>query len=303
MKRIVFSTLLLLIISISQAQELIPLWPKGKMPNSKGLVLKDSIANDRLYQVGEPRVYKFLASEENNTGAAVLIIPGGGYLRLSADYTNISAVNYYQSKGINAFVVCHRLPTSPDLITPEIAPLQDIQRAMRIIQSNAEAWNIDPNRIGVFGTSAGGHAASTLGTHEEDVSAIGDDLDNFSFKPAYMILISPVISFTGNYIHKGSRDRLVGAGASKQKLNAYSNQMRVTKNTPPAMMIHADNDTSVPSMNSVVFYQALQNAGVSSSLLIFPKGKHRLSVRSNPGSAAMWPELSLMWLKEMKFIK
>jgi len=273
------------------------------MPNSKGLQLKDSIAEERLYQVGSPRLYAFLAPKEKNTGAAVLIVPGGGYRRLMADYTKPSTALYYQERGINAFVVCYRLPTSPDLLTREIAPLQDIQRAMRIIQAHSEAWGIDPNRIGVNGTSAGGHGATLLGTHTGDVSSIGDELDRFSYKPAFMMLISPVISFDEAIMHKGSRDCLLGENPSPALIKAYSNETRVTKDTPPALMIHADNDGSVSPMNSIVFYQALKRMRVPSSLHIFPFGGHRLGIRNNPGSADLWPALSIEWLREMKFIQ
>jgi len=290
-------------VSFIFAQDMIPLWPEGKIPNSKGMVLKDSVAKDRLYQVGIPRVYAFLASEDKNTGAAMLIVPGGGYVRLTADYSKVSAALFYQKMGINAFIVCHRLPTSPDLVTPHTAPLQDIQRAMRIIYANAGKWGIDTKRIGVSGTSAGGHGASTLGTHTEDVSAIGDELDKHSYNPAFMILVSPVISFKNPIVHKGSRDRLLGVDASKELVEAYSNELRVTKDTPPTLLIHADNDNSVSPLNSVVFYEALKKAKISSSLHIFPLGGHRLGTRTNPGSANMWPALSLEWLKEMKFIE
>ena len=302
-KQIGLFIIFLYIVNIISAQEMISLWPEGKMPNSKGMILNDSIAKDRLYQVGSPRVYSFLAPKEKNTGAAILIVPGGGYVRLTADYKNVSAALFYQKMGINAFVVCHRLPTSPDLITPHIAPLQDIQRAMRIIHSNAEKWKIDPKCIGISGTSAGGHGASTLGTHPEDVSAIGDDLDKFPYKPAFMILVSPVISFKNSIAHKGSRDRLIGKDAPKELIEAYSNEIRVTKETPTTLLIHADDDGSVSPLNSVVFYEALRKAKVSSSLHIFPQGGHRLGTKTNPGSADMWPTLSIEWLKEMKFIE
>ena len=295
----VFLTCSFLFIS---AQEMIPLWEKGKMPNSKGLNLSDSVANDRLYQIGSPRVYLYLADKETNTGAAVLIVPGGGYVRLPADYSNVPTARYFQKNGINAFVVCHRLPTSRDLLTPETAPLQDIQRAMRIIYANAQKWGIDTARIGVNGTSAGGHGASTLGTHPEDVSSVGDKLDKFPYKPAFMILVSPVISFDSKIAHKGSREALIGKNPSEELIKSYSNENQVTKYTPPTLLIHADNDTGVSPLNSVVFYQALKAAGVSGSLHIFPFGAHSLNTDKNPGSADMWPAISLAWLKEMKFI-
>lgn len=292
----------LLGITTLPAQQVIPLWPEGRMPNSKGLNLTDSIAEERLYQVGSPRLYCFFAPKEKNTGAAILIVPGGGYRKVMADYTKPSTALYYQERGINTFVVCYRLPTSPDLLVPEIAPLQDIQRAMRIIHAHAEEWDIDPKRVGVNGTSAGGHGASTLGTHPEDVSAIGDELDRFSYIPAFMMLISPVISFRDAIAHQGSKNCLLGKNPSDSLVQAYSNENCVTQDTSPTLLIHADNDTGVSPLNSIVFYQALKAAGISSSLHIFPFGSHRLGIENNPGSAKLWPELSVEWLKEMKFI-
>jgi acetyl esterase/lipase len=287
----------------SLAQEKIMLWPQGKMPNSKGVMLSDTIIDGRLFQVGNPRVYVYPATKDKNTGAAILIVPGGGYLRLTADYSNIPIASYYQEHGINAFVVCHRMPASPDLEIPEIAPWQDIQRTMRIIRANAEKWGIDPNRVGVFGGSAGGHGASTLATHNENISAIGDELDNYSYAPAFMILLSPAISFESPIVHKGSRDRLLRANNSEELISFFSNEKHVTQSTPPAFLVHANDDGVVSPLNSIVFYQALKNARVESSLHIFPYGGHRLGIGNCTGAAAIWPDLSIDWLKEMKFIE
>ncbi len=286
-----------------QAQEKIVLWPKVKMPNSRGLQTKDSIIKEYLFTTTEPRIYAYPASKEKNTGAAILIVPGGGYLRLPADYSKNATALYYQSKGINAFVLCHRLPGSQDLINPEKAPLQDAQRAMRFIHANAAKWGIDTSRVGVSGTSAGGHVASSLGTHLEDVSAIGDELDGYSFHPDFMILVSAVISFKEDIAHKGSRDRLIGTAPPENLVESYSNENRVTKATPPTLLVHGNDDRTVSSLNSVVFYQALKKAGVSSSLHIFPYGGHAYTVNKNAGSANMWPEITLEWLREMKYLQ
>ena len=273
------------------------------MPNSKGLPLKDSVAQQRLYVVGAPRLYAFPAAAESNTGAAVLIVPGGGYVRLPDTYGNNSTAKFFQSRGISAFVVCHRLPNSPDLITRHTAPLQDAQRAMRIIRANAERWGVDPTRVGVCGTSAGGHVSATLGTHLNDVSAIGDELDSYSFSPAFMILISGVLSMNEAVTHRVSRQSLLGDNPAPELVREYSCEARVTAATPPAFLVHADNDNGVSPLNSVRFYQALKQAGVSSSLHIFPQGAHSIGVSNNPGSAQMWTTLCMEWLKEMKLVE
>lgn len=289
-------------VAVAQSQEMIPLWTTGKMPNSKGLNLPDSVVEKYLYHVGQPRLYAYLASKELNTGAAVLIVPGGGYIRLPASYDNVATAKFFQSKGINAFVLCHRLPTSRDLVTRQLAPLQDAQRAMRIVYANAERWGIDVKRVGVNGTSAGGHVSATLGTQQEDVSAVGDELDKYPYKPAFMILISGVLSMDDAVTHKVSRRSLLGGNPSPELVKEYSNENRVTSATPPALLIHADNDRTVSPINSARFYQAMKQAGVSSSLHIFPQGGHGINVSNNPGSTQMWTELCMEWLKEMKFI-
>ena len=285
------------------SQEMVLLWPEGKMPNSKGIKLTDSVAQQRLYQVGIPRMYTYLAPKEKNMGAAVLIVPGGGYVRLPETYDNNPTAEFFQNIGISAFVVCHRLPTSRDLIVRQIAPLQDAQRAMKIIRANAEKWGIDPNRVIANGTSAGGHVASSLGTHFEDVSKIGDSLDAFDYKPNFMMLISPVISFDDAIAHKGSKQSLLGNNPSEELVNKYSNETRVTNQSPPSFLVHADNDDGVSPFNSVVLYEALKKAGVSASLHIFPYGAHGIGVGRNPGSTDMWPAISIEWMKEMKIIQ
>ncbi|GAA4341967.1 alpha/beta hydrolase [Flaviaesturariibacter amylovorans] len=285
-----------------QAQEQRPIWPAGKMPNTRGLVMRDSIVDGYAYLLKEPRLGIYPAPKEKNTGTAVLIIPGGGYARTQFDPDKIGLAKYFQSVGINAFVVWYRLPASADLLQPELAPLQDIQRAMRMIRAGAKEWGIDTARVGVFGTSAGGHGATTLATHTADLSAIGDAADPYSYKPAFTILLSPVISFRDDIAHKGSRTRLLGKQPPAELIAAYSNETRVTRETPPALLLHAQDDKSVSPANSIVYYEALHKAGVPASLHIFPSGGHRLSIEYHPGSAALWPALMLEWLRELKFL-
>jgi acetyl esterase/lipase len=296
---------LLILIGISflksQAQEFIPLWPAGKMPNSKGMKIEDSIANDRIYKVGLPGMWKYLPSVQENKGAAVVICPGGGYERLAYNAAGLQIAKWFNTFGVNAFVLKYRLPNSPDLKERQIAPLQDAQRAMRLIRANAVHWGINPDNIGIFGTSAGGHLASTLGTHLEEVSAIDDSLNKFSFRPNFIILISPVIDL-GKYAHVGSRDNLLGLNASKELIDKYSTHLQVTSATPPSFIVHADNDKAVPLRNSILFYQALVENNVSASFHVFPQGAHSIALRDNPGSTELWTQLCEMWLKEMRFI-
>jgi len=285
------------------AQDSIPLWPAGNMPDSKGLPIADSIDKEYLFRVVHPRMYAYPAPKDINTGAAVLIVPGGGYLRLPASYRDLDIAKFFQSKGINAFVLCHRLPVSPDNFRGEMVPIEDAQRAMRIIHAYADHWQIDTTRIGACGTSAGGHVVSTLGTSLKDVSAIGDAIDKHAFRPAFMILVSPVISFDAAIAHKGSRDRLLNGNLSDSLVHAFSNEHQVGSHTPPTLLFHAQDDRTVPPANSLVFYQALLQAKVVSSLHIYPYGGHGIKADRGPGSAALSPVIIDAWLKEMKMIK
>jgi len=295
--------LLLLLTSVPKlnAQEAMAIWPEDKMPNSRGMKLDEIEVDERITQVATPGIYSFFPSKEENKGAAVLICPGGGYYRLAHHLCGFQLAKWLNTIGVSAFVLKYRLPHSPDLIERHTAPLQDAQRAMRMIRANAEKWSINPDKIGIMGTSAGGHLASTLGTHSEDVSAIGDPLDKLSFRPNFLILISPVISM-GTYTHTGSHDNLLGDNPSKELVEKYSNELQVTSATPPSFLVHAIDDHSVSPRNSMMFFQALIDNNVSASLHIFPQGKHEISITRKLGSAALWTSLCEMWLKEMGFI-
>jgi acetyl esterase/lipase len=284
-----------------RAQEFIPLWEKGKMPNSKGIKLEDKIENERIVQVGTPGMYAFFPSLQENKGAAVLILPGGGYQRLAYIISGTQLAKWFNSIGISAFVLNYRLPTSPDLKEKRLGPLQDAQRAIRIIRANAIKWNIKPDKIGVMGTSAGGHLAAMAGTSTEDNAAAGDPLDQTPFNPNFMILVSPVITM-GTHAHAGSRKNLLGENPSKELIEKYSVELQVKTTTPSAFIIHAFDDKSVNVRNSLMFYEALVDKNVSASIHVFPQGGHAIAMRNNPGSTAEWTNLCEMWLVEMGFI-
>lgn len=290
------------VFSYSNAQEFIPLWPKNKMPNSKGLNVKDSIFNERVYSVATPGLFAFFPSKDDRNGAAVIIFPGGGYDYVTINLSGFQLAKWFNSMGVSAFVASYRLPTSQDLLQKEIGSLQDAQRAVRIIRANADKWGIEKDKIGIQGTSSGGHLATLLGTHTEDISDIKDSLGKISFHPDFMILISPVIDM-GKYAHKGSRRRLLGNNPSQEMIDKYSTQNNVTINTPPCFIAHAFNDKAVLPQNSLLFYQALLDKNISTSFHVFPQGGHAIGVNNNPGSAELWKHLCEVWLKEMGFIE
>jgi acetyl esterase/lipase len=288
-------------ITQASAQEFIPIWPEKSMPNVKGAIGEDSIANDRIYKVGIPGIWAFFPSKQENKGAAVLICPGGGYERLAYNASGLQIAKWFNTFGVNAFVLKYRLPNARNIQNRQIVPLQDAQRALRIIRANAARWGILNNKIGIFGTSAGGHLAAALGTHLKDAASIEDSLDTVSIRPNFLILISPVIDL-GKYAHAGSRENLLGHDASKELINKFSPHLHVTAATPPTFLVHALNDPAVPVRNSFLFYQALLDSNVSVSFHEFPQGAHSIGLRDNPGSTELWTKLCEMWMYEMGFI-
>lgn len=296
MKRISLLVITVLLCTYLQAQQFVSVWTGGKMPNSKGLNSKDSIANERVYQVGTPGVYVFEPSKQENKGVAVLIIPGGGYARLAYQISGWQLAKWFNTFGVTAFVLNHRLPQSPDVKVSYQAPLEDAQRAMRFIRANAEKYGIDAKRVGVMGCSAGSHLSACLSTFTEDWGKGGDSLDKQSFVPDFTVLVSPVISMR-EYAHKGSRENLLGKTTSEELLHQFSCDERVTAQTPPAFIVHATNDKSVSPLNSILYYTALKKADVKKSTLhIFPEGGHSIALRNNPGTTNQWTTLVEEWL-------
>ena len=304
MKRIVLLLFVSTVFVITSfGQDFVSIWEGGIMPNSKGLTLKDSIANERVYQVAIPGMYVFRPSEAENKGVAVLIIPGGGYVRLAYQISGWQLAKWFNTFGVTAFVLNHRFPQSPDVSVCYKAPLEDAQRAMRYIRRHAEEYGISTERVGVMGSSAGGHLSACLSTITEDWGKGKDELDAYAFKPDFTILVSPVISMC-EYAHKGSRENLLGTVPTEKLLHLFSCDEQVTQDTPPAFMVHATDDKAVSSMNSVLYYSALKKSGVlKSTLHIYSEGGHSISLRDNPGTTNSWSALAESWMKEIGMLE
>lgn len=293
--------LVLIAFQSIKAQEFIKLYPDGKMPNSKGMNLQEEIREERIYQVGTPGIHAFFPDAKQNKGVAVLIIPGGGYARIAYQNARTNVAKWFNSLGIAAFALDYRLPTSPDLKQKELAPLQDAERAIRLIRANAKKWNINPDKIGVMGTSAGGHAASYIATTTDDIAKIGDEIDNFSFTPNFMILASPVISM-GEFAHGGSKKYLLGENPTNELIEKYSTEKHVSSKTPPTFIFLAMDDQSVNPKNSLMFYSTLLDHKIPSTIHIFPTGGHSIPLKNGPGSSANWTNLCELWLIESGFL-
>lgn len=262
------------------------LWPGGA-PNAKG----DSDGD-------KPTLTIYLPPKEKATGAAVVICPGGGYGFLAMDHEGHQIAQWLNSLGVAGFIVKYRHRNSGAGYGHPV-PLQDAQRAIRMVRSRAKEWNIDPNRIGVLGFSAGGHLASTTGTHFDKGRGDADDLvERVSCRPDFMILIYPVISLTEWYAHSGSQRNLLGDNPDKEMLESLSNDKQVTTQTPPTFLVHADDDNGVPAENSIYFYLALRKAKVPAEMHIYQKGGHGFGLGKKDSAASGWPTCCANWMKE-----
>jgi acetyl esterase/lipase len=279
-----------------------PLWPKNHIPNSRHLKLTDSIANERIYRVMLPGMYAFFPGKQENKGAAVVICPGGGYERLAYVISGLQLAKWFNTMGISAFVLNYRLPNSPDLKQREIGPLMDAQRAIRYIRANAERWGIKPDKIGIMGSSSGGHLAACSATITEDVSAVGDSLNKVSFRPDFAILVSPVIDLSTSFAHAGSVKNLLGPNPSEELKKKFSMQLQASSTNPPCFIVDAINDKTVNPMNSLLFYQALLQNKVPVSFHAFPQGGHAIALRNNPGSTELWTTLCEEWMIESNIV-
>lgn len=277
----------------------IPLY-QGNIPNSIATGQKEKIERKDIVlisNVQDPDIAVFLPSKRFATGQAVLICPGGGYWVLAYDLEGTDIAKYLNSIGIAGIVLKYRLPTSGNSVVPYKSPLLDAQRAMRLIRSRAGEWNINPAKIGVMGFSAGGHLASTLGTHfDKGKSDSPDTIERESCRPDFMILAYPVITFTKPSTHKGSRDALLGKNPDTSLINYFSNELQVKEDTPPTFLVHADDDTGVPAENSLLMYAALREKKIPAELHILSEGGHGFGLASNNPHIASWTESLKLWL-------
>ncbi len=283
------------------AEKPILLWPAGAVPTA---LPNDTIRERRedrpksnfyvLHDIIEPTLTPFLPVASKKTGAAVLVIPGGGYRLVAAGHEGDEVAQWLAGMGIAAFVLKYRLPDPRLWSDPRQVPLQDARRAMQMIRENAAVWGVDPAKVGVLGFSAGGHLASTLCTHDAETPAI-----TALTRPNRAILAYPVISFR-EFTHMGSRNRLLGAAEADTALvAAYSNELRVTAATSPTFLIHAADDKSVPVDNSILYYQALRRFQIPAELHLVQAGGHGFGLaRNQPGSARQWPDACAAWLRE-----
>lgn len=265
------------------AQRPVPLWPAGA-PGALGSGDEDT-----------PNVTAYLPAADRATGTGVVVFPGGGYVHLSMENEGVDVARWLNGLGVAAFVVRYRL--GPRYHYPVM--LQDAQRAVRLVRARAREWGVDPSRLGVIGFSAGGHMASTAGTHVDAGNPGSTDaVERFSSRPDFMILAYPVITMDLQFAHRGSRTNLLGENPPPDLVRSMSNETQVTPGTPPTFLVASTDDSVVPVENTLLFYRALHAAGVPVEMHIYEHGQHGFGLALSDPSLGTWTALCANWLRE-----
>ena len=295
----------------SDPAEVIALWPAtppgGEAVHLAAHIVERSpdpaaINNRYVDNVGVPLLTVFRSARPD--GSAVMIAPGGGYVREVLDKESFETARRLNAAGVIAFVLRYRLPGEGWANRADV-PLQDAQRGLRLIRSYAGHYGLDPARIGVLGFSAGGHVAASLATrHHESVYAPVDGADALEARPSFAALLYPVITMSAA-AHTGSRERLLGPDPTPEMVARYSCELRVTAATPPTFLALAGDDDVVPPLgNGLAMYQALAAAKIPAELHLFQEGGHGFGLRDTVGKPdAAWPDLFLRWASRGVWVK
>ncbi|MCW8927059.1 MAG: alpha/beta hydrolase [Xanthomonadales bacterium] len=284
----------------------IPLW-QGIAPSSEGAVAVIEVTEERgapgkpnrwVTGVTIPTITVYRAQDANNTGAAILVMPGGGYAGLAIDKEGHDVARYLNSIGLTGIVLKYRLPRPDGFVFAHDVPLRDATRALRMIRHRAREWAVDSTRVGVMGFSAGGHLASTLATQFGRIRGNPDDpVDGESARPDFQVLVYPVISFKDRITHAGSRRNLVSENPPPELVDRYSNELQVTDETPPAFLVSTYDDP-VKAENSLLYFKALRAAGVQAELHIYEVGGHGYGIIPTGKPVASWHHRMFEWMKQ-----
>ena len=274
-----------------KAQRIVSLYPHG-IPNSK-ITTFSNIPENPLEGVSrrvvQPTLQMFKPPQNKANGASVIICPGGGYSILVYSGEGVRTAKEFVSKGVTAFVLRYRLPNDSFQVNKSIAPLQDAQRAIKMVRDSAIKWGIDPDEVGIMGFSAGGHVASTVATHYQ--KSLIDNHSGTNLRPDFQILVYPVISMKDDLTHWDSRKQLLGKNPSEEQINLFSNEVHVDHNAPPAYITQAADDKVVDVDNSVVYFEKLRHNSVPVEMHIYQKGNHGFVFR-HPG----WMRPLMEWM-------
>jgi acetyl esterase/lipase len=275
----------------ANAQEIMPLYKT--IPNSKPFPNKEKSTPGRVSAVSIPTLTLYKAKVLNPKRSAVIICPGGGYGMLAVGHEGEDVARALNNIGVTAFVLKYRLPSDSIMKDKSIGPLQDAQRAIQMVRDRAAEFNIDASKVGIMGFSAGGHLAATASTHFD--KEVIDNPKHTSLRPDFSILIYPVISFNDELTHMGSRNNLIGKNPTTEMVKLYSNELQVTKQTPPAFLVHSADDHAVPVGNSIKYYEALIKNGTLSEMLLYPNGGHGYGM-NNKTTEDKWMDSLKNWL-------
>jgi acetyl esterase/lipase len=280
----------------------VELWPGGP-PGAERVTVREEIVErlpdgpmrDRFIQHVTRPTITLVPPKIAFNGITLLIVPGGGYVRVVIDKEGLEAADWFTARGFAAAVLRYRLPADGWAAGAD-APVHDALRALRVLRQRGVAAATGPTRVGIVGFSAGGHLCARVITETNLSYARRDDADDLSSRPDFAVLMYPVISTVGAAAHAGSAQQLVSAGVSPANLARYSPHLNVTRETPPTLLVHASDDASVPVENSLLMYEALRAAGVRSELHVFDSGGHGFGLRGVAGkNVAIWPTLVQSW--------
>ncbi len=305
MQKIINFSLILLICGLSSnAQEYrMPIY-SGTIPNSKTNTYVERMDKTDfaiVTNVVNPEIAVFLPNPKIATGQAIIICPGGGYVQQAFDLEGTEIAYFLNSIGVAGIVLKYRIPNTGSSPEPHKAPSMDAQRAIRLVRANAAKWKINSSKVGIMGFSAGGHVASTVGTHFDlGNSSATDSVEKMSCRPDFMILAYPVISFTDSIGHLGSRGSLLMGGFETTLwIRYYSNELQIQSNTPPTFLVHSGDDVTVSPKNSLYFYQGLLKKGISAELHILPHGGHGFGMAYDNEQVSQWTNYLKYWLKNL----
>jgi acetyl esterase/lipase len=306
MRKLITSIFLLMITSVLSAQQTFPLY-EGEVPNSKPCNETDHEFIDTSWnktgilivdKITKPTITVYEASQEKRTGTAIIIYPGGGYSILAAGHEGADVAKAFNDVGVTAVVVRYRLPKDECMTNKAFIPLMDAQQAIYFVRGHVQQYNIDTSKVGIIGFSAGGHLASTAGTH---FNPVRKELAGTNLRPDFMLLIYPVISFSDSIGHIGSRDNLIGKNPDKKLVHLFSNEEQVTSQTPPTFLVHASDDDVVNPENSIRFYEVLLKNKVPAELHLYEHGGHGFGLH-NTTTKEDWFVSCVQWMKDNKLI-
>jgi acetyl esterase/lipase len=298
-----FLAAILTAMTSSSIAQFLPLYGKAKIPNHTGAPNKESEATTngvmRISAVSEPSYRFFSAGNEGGAKPCIVVCPGGGYSILALVKEGTGIAEFFNKLGVHVLVLKYRIPASSHQVDKKYAPLQDAQQAIYLARKNAKKWGVDPDRVGIIGFSAGGHVASSLAVHYNDVKI--KNRGKLSLRPDFQVLVYPVISF-GKFAHGGSRRNLLAPDTTAEMIRYFSSELQVNSNTPQAFIVHAKDDVTVPVENAIMYHDQLKASGVSSELFLYEKGGHGFGMH-NKMSDVEWTALLATWMRKTGIIR